>query len=95
MISSSDEKELTKEALKDGMAIGLVELRCVDTTLRAPGGKAVATWEANRMMTKAQSDGVAFNTVNRRSKNGFVLIENKSSINETFIADCLRSLQRC
>lgn len=46
-------------------------------------------------MTKIQSEGVAFNTVNFKSRNGLVLIENKSSINETFNADCRRSLHKC
>jgi hypothetical protein len=63
-------------------------------TVIAPGGKPITIWEAHIIIERAKSNGVARSAAGRKSTKGFDLMENRSSIVDTFIVVTRRRCQR-
>lgn len=91
-ITSAD--KLTNEALNVGTTTILKEVFWVVITVIAPGGKLVTICDAHIRIESANSKGVAREAAGLNRTNGLDLMENKSSIVDTFIVETRRRCQR-
>jgi len=73
-----------KDALNVGTTAMPKEVFWVLVIVIAPGGKLITIWEAHMMIDRANSIGAAPTTAGLRSEKGFDLMENRSSIVDTY-----------